>query len=96
MRHCQPNDFEEIARALTPEIFTLVKSSGFVPPLEVLLSDSDDKLLCCLEMTAQGGFRDILDADRPLRGRFPFKVSLTDREGEVWEKSFDAADLPEL
>jgi hypothetical protein len=83
MINSQPNDFAEIAYALAPEIFTLVKSIGFVPPLEVLLSDSDDQLVCCLEMTAQGGFRDILDADRPLGGQFPIKVCVTDRDGRV-------------
>ena len=96
MKHLQPNEFDEIAHALVPQIFTLVKRRGFMPPLEVYISDSDDKLVCCVEMTSQRIFRNVIDANHSLRARFPIKISLTDRDGKVWQKSFDAADLPSL
>jgi len=75
MKHSQPNEFDEIAHALVPQIFTLVQriyaASGSI-------------------------FRNVIDANHLLRARFPIKISLTDRDGKVWEKSFDAADLPSL
>jgi hypothetical protein len=92
----QSQVFEEIARALAPEVATLVESKGFTPPFEVLLSDADNRLVCCVEMNSQGVFRNLLDSDPPMRARFPVKVSVTDRSGDIWHASFDAAELPSL
>ncbi len=96
LKHLQSAEFDEIARALVPEIFALVKNNGFVPPLEVHLSDSDDQLVYCLEMNSQGLFRNLIDSNRSPRARFAIKVSLADRDGKVWKKSYDAADFPLL
>jgi hypothetical protein len=41
-------------------------------------------------------FRNLLDSDPPLHVGFPVKVSVTDRSGNTWHVSFDAAELPSL
>jgi hypothetical protein len=92
----QSQVFEEIARALAPEIATLVQSGDLVPPFEVLLSDANNHLVCCVEMNDRGAFRNLLDSNPPLWARFPVKVSVTDRSGSVWHAAFDSAQLPSL
>jgi hypothetical protein len=88
--------YEEIVHALALEIATLLQSRQLVPPLEVLLSDADNHLVCCAEMDGRGAFRNLLDSNPPLRAHFPVKVSVTDRRGNVWHAAFDSAQLPSL
>jgi hypothetical protein len=92
----QSQVFEEIARALAPEIATAVQSGELLPPLEVLLEDAGNRLVCRAEMDGRGAFRSLLDSDPPLHAKFPVKASVTDRSGNVWHASFDVAELPSL
>jgi hypothetical protein len=92
----QSQVLEEIARAMCPEIATLVQSGELVPPLEVLLSDADNRLVCSVEMNSLAVFRIVLDSNSPLHARFPVKASVADRDGNIWHASFGAAQLPSL
>jgi len=84
--------WEELARVLVLEIKTL-SDRGFEAPFEVLLYDSDNYVVCCLEMNSQGAFRSVHDLEVLLRAQFPLTASVTDRTGNVWKRSFDITDL---
>jgi hypothetical protein len=90
----QPEQFEEIARALVPQTLRLVKDSGFIPPLEILVTDADHHVICGVYMGAHYGFKDLSDKERVLRGRFPGNVTVTDKNGKTWTRVFTPMDLP--
>lgn len=92
----QSEQYEDIARILVPQIAILVQESGFIPPLEVLLTDTNSHMVCCLQMSATGEFRSLHDRERPLHARFPVNVTVTDKNGESWSTSLVAEDLPSL
>jgi hypothetical protein len=92
----QSEQYEEIARILVPQIATLVQESGFIPPLEVLLTDANSHMVCCLQMNAAGAFRSLHDHERVLRAHFPVDVTVIDKNGKTWSTSLVANDLPSL
>ena len=86
--------FEDLAKLLTP--FTkLVWTKGFIPPLDVMLVDSLNRLVVSVEMNAQGVFRNISDRDAPLTAALPITVTVTDSRNQTWtvSSSADAAQM---
>lgn len=92
----QPEQYEEIAGILVPQIWTLIQDDGFTPPIELSLTDADGHVVVWMQMDACGKFRSLLDTNPllPLRGQFPVSVSVTDNRGNHWSASFNAPDLP--
>jgi hypothetical protein len=95
-KQVQSEQYEEIARILVPQIAALVQEGGFIPPLEVLLTDADSHMVCCLQMNASGAFRSLHDHERVLRAHFPVNVTVLDKNGKSWSTSLVADDLPSL
>jgi hypothetical protein len=87
---------KEIARMLAPRIGALVQDNGFVPPLEVHLIDAYNHAVFCLQMDAQGFFRNLRDTGPPIQLLFPINITVADKNGKTWSTSVAAADLPSL
>ena len=89
------NPFADIARALASQIVALLeeaKNGHCTLPLELLLTDADDRLVLHGETGSDGVLKPI-GPDFELRARFPVTATVTDRNGQRWEAIFHAPSV---
>ena len=82
--------FEDLTKLLMPLIAQLVRTKGFIPPLDVTLVDSLNHLVISMEMNAQGVFRNIADREAPLTATLPITATVTDSRSQTWTGSGSA------
>jgi hypothetical protein len=84
----EPQQYEELARILVQQIASLIGRDGFVPPVDVSLTDADGHMVSVLQMDAYGDFRDLRDRDVPLQGRYPVTAAVSGQEREGMAQVF--------
>jgi hypothetical protein len=79
-------EYLEIARLFIPSLLSRLKDGTAVPPVEVVLSDTDGTI-GTWQVDGFGKFTDVSDVDHTLRPiQFPVMVLFTDRNGRTWNK----------
>ena len=82
--------FADMERLLTPLVAELVTKWGYLPPLDVMLVDSENHLVVSVEVNASGVFRNLADRNTLLNATLPMTATVTDSNGRTWSGSGSA------
>jgi hypothetical protein len=77
-------------RLLTPLVAELVTKWGYLPPLDVMLVDSENHLVVSVGVNASGVFRNLADCNTLLNATLPMTATVTDSNGRTWSGSRSA------
>jgi hypothetical protein len=89
-------NYVEIAHAMASQIVALTqmaKEGKYALPIELLITDADDSLVCQAELSTGGILQDLSHSHTLLKARFPVTATLTDKNGVRWETTFTRPTL---
>jgi hypothetical protein len=87
--HENPYSYDDLIQESVTEIANLLRNEGYQPPLDVNITDKLGRIVVCMEMNRLGSFSKTTDTWKLLIDAIlPFFVTVVDREGRVWKKSF--------
>ena len=87
--HENPYSYDDLIQESVTEIANLLRNEGYQPPLDVNITDKLGRIVVCMEMNRLGSFSKTTDTWKLLIDTvLPFFVTVVDREGRVWKKSF--------
>jgi hypothetical protein len=85
----KPYNYNDLIQESVTEIADLLRNEGYQPPLDVNITDKLGRIVVCMEMDGLGSFSKTTDTWKLLIDAvLPFFVTVVDREGRVWKKTF--------